>query len=69
MRANNETIRQTAVAIEAFTKDPTMAGVLAGDLDRRGLLKPSDPSELDGWRGGVSGVRIEVDENGGGGRR
>lgn len=63
MRANNETILQVAEIIGMVFKDISTASFVAGELDRRGLLRPTDPVEAEGWRGWVAGFNIEVDEH------
>lgn len=62
MKANQETINQTAKALHKFFGgDPNMAEYVADHLAQRGLLKPTDPTELDGWQGGMKGFELELD--------
>ena len=64
MKANQETINQTAEALHTFFGgDPSKARYVAEHLAKRGLLKPTNPTELDGWQGGMKSFELELSES------
>lgn len=64
MKANQETINQTAEALYTFFGgSPSKARYVANHLAKQGLLKPTNYTELGGWQGGMKSFELELSED------